>query len=419
MSQTLTDLRRRVAAPITRRTGLAALAAMFAGVAGFSGIDAKKKKKKKRPVVLGGSCSQVADCVDAVHWQCAPYANSQFGSSATATYCLLHDGDSCDQHSACPYGLCQNGQCASASVVDPTNGPFLTLADAVAGTFAGGEICIVPGTYDAVSVTIDKTLTITTCADSGQVILTSPSNGRVFTLLLPNVGDVVTIRGLTDDSLALSGQPVADDDRLDHGGLINLTQTNSGGLAAGSLVLEKVTLFNGKSRISGGGIHAHTSGSVTLTDVTVTVCISPRGGGIAMQTGALTLNGQTWIRRCQASDRGAGVLLVDGTTTLSMAGTARIGNRVAYGDGVACWRDNGNWGTGSGVGGGVYAEPGTAVTMAEDAQIACNLAWDGGGIFAGEGASLSGNATCDSGKVLINRDNDGISNIEGYVTTPC
>lgn len=417
MAHALSSLIDRLATPVSRRTGItSALLAIAAGLAGSAETDAKKKKTKKKK--LGQSCRQVSDCANAQAWQCAPYANNKFSSSPTATFCLLHDGDPCDQNSACPYGNCVNGQCASASVVASANGQYSTIADAVAGTFAGGEICFMPGTYNDVSVSIDKTLTITMCGNSGQVTLNSPNNGRVFTLQLANAEDVVTIRGVTMDSFTMSGLAVADADRLDDGGIIDLSLPGTGATAAGSLVLEFVTLTKGKARTSGGGIRAHTTGSVTLTDVMVKECVSPKGGGIAMKQGALTLKGQSWVKSCQASLRGAGVLLVEGPATLSLEDTAKIGTDYPSGDGIACVQAGGNWSV-SGLGGGIYAETGTSVTMADNATVFCNVAGNGGGIFVDTDASLSGTATCQSGKVASNFDNGGDSNIETPLTASC
>ncbi|MFM8592919.1 MAG: hypothetical protein ACKOCK_00800, partial [Chloroflexota bacterium] len=290
----LTDRRNRLALPITRRSGLASLVALVTGALGLTETDAKKKKKKKK---LGQPCVLVTDCANARDWQCAPYANSKI-SSSTGTFCLLHDGDQCNQNNACPYGFCQDGQCASASVVATTNGAYSTIAEAVAGTYAGGEICFMPGTYNDVSVSIDKTLTIRSCLDSGQVVLNSPNSGRVFTLQLANAEDVVTIRGTTMDSFTMSGDAVADEDRVDDGGIIDLSLPGTGATAAGSLVLEYLTLTKGRAQFSGGGLRAHTSGTVTLKDVMVRECVSPKGGGIAMKQGALKLKGQSWVKSC-------------------------------------------------------------------------------------------------------------------------
>ena len=417
MAHALSSLIDRLATPVSRRTGITAtLLAIAAGLAGTAETDAKKKKKKKKkkePVALGERCAQVSDCANSQAWQCAPYANNKFSSSPTAKFCLLHNGDPCDQNSACPYGNCLNGQCASASTVGNTNAQFMTLAAAVASTFAGGEICILPGVYEDVSATIDKTLTITRCGSSGSVELKSPSNGRVLTLQLANAGDLVTIRGGTADTFTFTGTVANDGDRVDDGGIVHLSQSGSGGAAAGSLLLEKVTIKNGRARFTGGGLYANTTGAVTMTDVLVTTCYSQKGGGIAMVSGDLTLNGETWVKSCIGYQQGAGILL-QGATTLSMEDMARIGGDVDNA-GINCLQRGGNWAPNPGVGGGVYASSGVTLSMSDDAVIVCNLATSSGGIHVEDGATLQGNASCESGKVTGNT----ADNIQGAVTPTC
>jgi len=390
---------------VNRRSGLFALAGLLGGLVGIAESGAKKKKKKKKKPTgadLGEPCITVADCARS-SWQCAPYANSRFGNDEETTYCLLNDGDACVDDSDCAYGSCE-GTCPSASTVCTSGCAYQSLGTAMAGTYAGGAVCLVEGVYEE-SVVIDKSLTITLCHDDDEVTIKGSSN-HPFDVVLMDSNDVVIFRGSTSGSLTLEGAGTPT-----QGGVINFNGGSSP--AEGTLRLERVTLINGNAS-AGGAIWASTARSLTLVDTEISNCAATSEGGGIFNAGVMSMEGASHIHGCRAP-KGGGIASSTGGY-VSISGTSLIGGTTAEEMNEATLG-----GAGTGLGGGVYLN-GSTLDMSDDARVQGNSAFTyGGGIYSTTpsfgSVALLGNATCNSGKVENNAldPNEGVAGSDIYV----
>lgn len=280
---------------------------------------------------------------------------------------------------------------------------YTTLAAAIAGTRAGGTICLKNGEYTE-NLTITKRLTITPCGPSDVVVIQTSQElaGRTFTVQFGSDADSLTFRAKTLGNLTLKGAAGAFPEA---GGVIGFGVDTPSTPSKGNLVLENVVMQSGNAG-KGGAIAANTSGEVRLTNTLIQQCscILNPGGAIAMAGGTLTVGGSSQIRDCIAPN-GGGIGLSDGAQ-LILSGTAVVGGPA----GVDANRAT------SDFGGGVYAAAGTQVTMSGDATIQKNQGYTaGGGIYAEQDALLLGNANCASGKIFENVLGYGSSGAQIYL----
>ncbi len=159
---------------------------------------------------------------------------------------------------------------------------------------------------------------------------------------------------------------------------------------SGSVTIKNGTITGGKSNENGGGIYM-TGGELTLSNVTVTGNRSGNGGGIRVKSGTLTMQNSNVTNN---TAKYGGGIYVDYAGTLNMSGGSIANNTTS--------------GSGSGSGGGIYANNGTV--NLSDGSIANNSSSDnGGGIYMESGkivmsgGSITGNtSTFWGGGIYLN-----------------
>ena len=171
------------------------------------------------------------------------------------------------------------------------------------------------------------------------------------------------------------------------------------GLAAidGDVTLEHVVVA-GNDALHGGGIHA-TRARVTLLDSEVSGNLAELGGGLYAWDGSAVVAERSLVRANEASGRGAGVYLLDGSTFTALDGTSIESNVTSMG----CDYGGGIWARGAGTevlldashvvdntallqGGGIYLSGGATATLRNLAQVRENRAYGpasgaGGGVL--------------------------------------
>ena len=296
MPRRLIDLGEHVAAPITRRTGLAALIGMVAGAVGLSDIDARRKKKKKKKKI---------------------------------TVCA----------SGCTY---------------------TSLQDAVNASPAGSTICLKDSTYNSFtsinkSLTIkpcSETVPVTITVPGSRVFDVAFSNPSDQLLLDGLVPGGLTLNGsgnpysggvlkFSGDSGSTTGAVLLDNVVINSG-----QATVGGGIYAnttGTVHLTNSRISSCSASSSGGGIYM-VAGEVIMDGTSqINGCSAPQGAGVLLENAAiLTLRDTAMIGGTTQSDKndaygtspgeGGGIYAKDGTT-VNMADTASIRYNVAGNNG--------------------------------------------------------------------------------------
>jgi CSLREA domain-containing protein/uncharacterized repeat protein (TIGR01451 family) len=260
-------------------------------------------------------------------------------------------------------------------------------------------------------VASDATVTI-----SGLTLRGGAVEGNGGAILI-QVDANVTLDGMTltvnsainGGAIALAGNEVASDTVLtliDSNVIDNDAGSNGGGIYAGEHSAVHATggsnsdntTFSG----SGGGIYSASNNSVTLNNVDVIGNISEgeHGGGIYLGVNSsLNITATSAISE-NISFNGGGIFVAGPTTTetpLTITDSDVVGNRALFN------------------GGGVYLAASTAASIT-DSSVNDNLAGttgepigggDGGGIFVGNGASVTAERTTIEGNIAVEFDDDG------------
>jgi CSLREA domain-containing protein len=163
----------------------------------------------------------------------------------------------------------------------------------------------------------------------------------------------------------------------------------------GTVVISGVTIINGNTTGSGGGIYNYDADLILVNTVISNNITNSYGGGVNISRGSLTLH-NTQILSNTAGDRGGGVYVYHSTAAF----TQTNGSLIAY-----------NHVAGSGGfrgGGGLYVSEGSA--MLNGGQIFSNTANDnGGGVYV-----LLGSAILAGGQILSNTANDNGGGVYVY-----
>lgn len=333
MPRRLIDLGEHVAAPITRRTGLAALIGMVAGAVGLSDIDARKKKKKKPITVCASGCkyTSLSDAVGA--------------ASAGSTICLKGgDYDSADIYIDKPLTIkpCSNQDDVTIHV--PSNKRAFSV------DFSNDDDKLTVAGTTAHPLKIQKS--------SGQI------NSGGLIKFAPSYGDVPTKGTISLERVEMSGGQA-----ISFGGGIYANTT-------GSVFLTNSRISSCSASQSGGGIHM-VAGEVFMAGTSqINRCSAPEGAGVLLKNAAiLTLRDYAMIGGTAQEDKndayqgnGGGISAKD-FTTVNMANTASIRYNVA--------RDNG---------GGIFAEQGAIL----NGYANCSNIGDSGTIKDNTAANGSG-----------------------------
>ncbi len=181
---------------------------------------------------------------------------------------------------------------------------------------------------------------------------------------------------------------------------------------SGTVTLSNMTIREGSSDWSSGGIH--NTGTLTVDNTTITGNTADWGGGGIYNTGTLTVDNSTISGNTSVSGGGGGVY--NGTGTLTIDNSTITGNTASWGGGGIT-----SWGGGnvvidnstisdntanSGNGGGVWSDSGS--TTINNSTISGNTAQnDGGGILVRNNEITINNSTI-SGNTATDGDGGGI-----------
>lgn len=270
-----------------------------------------------------------------------------------------------------------------------------TLAEAIAGVYAGGTVVLLSDISLTDGITVSKQVLITsgdtdnpcTIKNTSQDIDDRESRGRIFTVS----GGPVTLENVVLDGGRNEGI-------IGYHPLICVTDV--GVMLKGGTVLQNAE--NASQSICGGGINIR-QGQVFMCDGSrIAYCKARHGGGIevnstlAYNTAMLGMAGGS-IESCEADD-GGGVYINSGI--FQMQGGAITDNRATK-------EDTGSMRTG---GGGIYVagERKVAAVLIRDGKITNNKAESSGGgiliqganaLLQIEGGLLEGNASKTGGGI--------------------
>ena len=251
-----------------------------------------------------------------------------------------------------------------------------SLRGAIAVANSGDTIDIPAGTYTlslGTELTIGKSLTLAG-AGSGATIIQAAVSSADATFRVFNItnGNVVAISDVT----------------IRHGKANGSAPANSGGgiYNSGTLTLTNSTVSGNSATSGGGAIFNNNAGTLTLTNSTVSGNTAFYGGGIYNNAGILILTNST-VSGNSATDFGGGIFSDGGTLTLTSSTLS--GN------------------TAGGAGGGIYNELGTLTLT--NSTVSGNRAAYGGGIsnqgtLALTNSTVSGNSATSSGGGIFNNN---------------
>jgi CSLREA domain-containing protein len=197
------------------------------------------------------------------------------------------------------------------------------------------------------------------------------------------------------------GTLIVMDATIDDNAATGTSGSGGGVFNGGVLQITESTVSNNRANRAGGGIE-DAGGIVVLENVTVSdnsidVAAPGNGGGLHSGGGDVTVNGGSFTGNSAVEGGG---LWTNGTLAVTTGeGAATISGNTATGDAAT----NG--------GGGLYAESGASVTVAEATitdNAATGAAGSGGGVFVADGASV----TVALGEVSLNRANRAGGGIE-------
>ena len=97
--------------------------------------------------------------------------------------------------------------------------------------------------------------------------------------------------------------------------------------SSADLTLDGLTIANGKSTTSGGGIS--NSGTLTLTNTTLSGNSAPYGGGIAELSGTVTVSSSTFTGNSATNYNGGGGIYAQGLTDLTVTNSTFYGNSAS------------------------------------------------------------------------------------------
>jgi hypothetical protein len=202
----------------------------------------------------------------------------------------------------------------------------------------------------------------------------------------------------------------------------NSTSGDGGGIYnTGSLTVSGSTL-SGNSAVDGSGGGITNFGTLTVSDSTLSGNSAASGGGI-YNTGGLTVSGSTLSGNSATSYYfGGGAIYNSGSLTVSdstlSGNSAHEGGGIENSDGtltVSGSTLSGN--SASGDGGGIY-NTGTGSLMVSDSTLSGNSAFTGGGIFVGGGGTLNlSNSTIAANIAESSGDSPGTGGIENFGAT--
>lgn len=321
-------------------------------------------------------------------------------------------------------------QTGSGSVIEINGGKTFTLTDSgtgAPGAITGGKAARGGGVNMGKSCTFNlERAIISYCSatsEGGGVYVPSGSTFNMTNAVIThcevptNVGGGFSSFGtttVTDSKIEYCSANYGGGIKIDGAGLTvsnstveNCTTSKSGGgifVDYGAEVIIKdntVIRKNRASTFAGGGIfiRRYKSGSVTVTDSSVTENEAPDGGGIGLDSSTkLTLDNAKIIGNTASTEFGNG----------NLSGESNGGGIYAFYSTVAVTNNTRiESNTGGTNGGGIYATGGT-VDINTDAVITKNNATSGGGIYASEGANINvGNDGGSSANILNNNATNG------------
>ena len=160
--------------------------------------------------------------------------------------------------------------------------------------------------------------------------------------------------------------------------------------SSGKLTLEKLTLQNGKNtdNFRGGGAIYCAGGELTTDDISIENCTATQKNGGAIFAQGATVNITSCTFTGNKADKQGGAVYFVGISGGTIGGTGEGEANKAIGP--------------SGIGGGIYIEANTTVTLQNDAQIIGNEAEYGGGVY------LLGNESTlkIKGDAIVDTNND-------------
>jgi filamentous hemagglutinin family protein len=233
----------------------------------------------------------------------------------------------------------------------PPAGTIQNAIDAVGNVTGTTTINLGAGTYTE-PVTINKPLAL---IGAGVGVTTVSGNNTSRVLDISSSGNV------TLDNLTIANGNATDDSgggiRYAGTGTLNVTNSSVSGNTAGS----------------GGGIFAEGGGTLTLTNSSVSNNTAQFGSsGIFVADSTLTLINSTVSGNTTQFGIGGGIFATGGTTTLT---NSTISNNTAQ----------------FGIGGGILATGGTLTLT--NSTVSNNTAQEGGGIYAADGTATLTNST--------------------------
>lgn len=242
-----------------------------------------------------------------------------------------------------------------------TGSCYPTIAAAIAAAAPGNPITVAAGTYYEHNITIDKALSITGTGPNSTIV-DGQGLGRVFSITTP---DSVSISGVTIRNGAVWGAG---------GGIYN----------GGNLTLNSSSVFS-NTAFAGAGIANARSLTVTNTALINNVATLVGGGGIDNGTSNAHMNLYNvdigYNRTSGPTLNGGGILMYDGSqATLRFVAIYANGSASATSETAH-------------AGGGIYAGPGTTLTIDQSAIYSNTIAGgDGAGIYS-EGTATLTNVT--------------------------
>ena len=283
----------------------------------------------------------------------------------------------------------------------PPAGTIQNAIDAVGNVTGTTTINLGAGTYTE-PVTINKPLTLIG-AGAGVTTVSGNNTSRVL--------DISSSGNVTLDNLTIANGNAADDTgggiRYLGTGTLNVTNSSvsgntagsSGGIFAvdGTLTLTNSTVSNNTAQFGSGGIFV-ADGTLTLTNSTVSGNTTQSGsGGIFAPGGILTLTNSTVSNNTTEFGSGGGIFATGGTLTLTNStvsnNTAQEGGGIYAADGTATLTNSTvSNNTAQFTGGGIFAADG--MLNVTNSTVSDNTTqFSGGGIFAGGGTATLSNST--------------------------